>query len=197
MLWGNNKKSSRSFNIFPMISGSEFEELKDDIAVNGLLEPIILTKEAKIIDGRNRYRACVELGISPEFRQWDYVGSIENFANAITVKVKTKKTKKSITGALFASVGERIVEVDGYNLEAIPEGNLLLINNKDVPGIVGKIGDVLGKNKINIAGMQVGRDKAKGHAVMLINIDSDIPDKVLTTISKISGITQRAKLIKF
>ena len=57
-------------NIFPMIDGEKLQELKRDIKENGLLQPIILY-ENKILDGRNRYNACKELGIKPEFKNYD------------------------------------------------------------------------------------------------------------------------------
>ncbi len=120
-----------------------------------------------------------------------------DYLNAISIKVLDGDRTKSVTGTLYASIGERIVEVAGYKIEAVPEGNLLKINNQDKPGIVGKLGEILGKNKINIAGMQVGRDQKKGHAVMLINVDSEIPENVLQEISAIDGITEKAKLIRF
>lgn len=56
-------------NIFPLLEGEEFESLKADIAANGLIEPIWVY-QGKIIDGRNRYRACVELNLEPKFREW-------------------------------------------------------------------------------------------------------------------------------
>lgn len=56
-------------NIFPMIEGEKLEELKRDIKENGLLQPIVLY-ENKILDGRNRYKACKELGVKPEFESY-------------------------------------------------------------------------------------------------------------------------------
>ena len=57
-------------NIFPMMSKPEFHELKDDISKNGLIEPIY-TYQDKIIDGRNRYTACTEIGVKPRFKKWN------------------------------------------------------------------------------------------------------------------------------
>ncbi len=56
--------------IFPLMTGREFEELKADILAHGLIEPI-WTFDGRIIDGRNRHRACAELGVEPDFREWD------------------------------------------------------------------------------------------------------------------------------
>ena len=56
-------------NIFPMMNDEEFTALKEDIQENGLIEPVWLY-EKEIIDGRNRYNACIELDIEPKYREW-------------------------------------------------------------------------------------------------------------------------------
>ena len=65
-------------NIFPLMDGEEFLGLKHSIAENGQREPIIIFN-GKIIDGRNRYRVCSELGINPDFCEWDENGSLVEF----------------------------------------------------------------------------------------------------------------------
>ncbi len=65
-------------SIFPLMEGREYEELVESILKNGLREPIWM-HEGKIIDGRNRYRACMECGVLPRFRQWDGNGSLTAF----------------------------------------------------------------------------------------------------------------------
>ena len=64
-------KSHPVADIFPMMSGDEYSGLITDIQENGLLEPIWLHSDGRIIDGRNRYRACLEGGVEPEFRTYD------------------------------------------------------------------------------------------------------------------------------
>jgi N6-adenosine-specific RNA methylase IME4 len=71
-------------NIFPMMSASEFEQLKTDIQYNGLLEAI-WRHDGKIIDGRNRYQACVETGVTPHFREWDGIGSLTAFVVSLNL----------------------------------------------------------------------------------------------------------------
>ena len=71
-------------NIFPMIVDAEFKELADDIRQHGLHEPIWL-HDGKIIDGRNRYKACVEVGVDPEFREWDGDGSLVEFVISLNL----------------------------------------------------------------------------------------------------------------
>lgn len=72
-------------DLFPLLEGKDFQELREDIAGNGLLEPIWLHADGRILDGRNRYRACLELGIEPKFRQWDGHGSALQFVVSLNL----------------------------------------------------------------------------------------------------------------
>ncbi len=72
-------------DLFPMMSGEEYKALKEDIAEHGLLEPIWVY-ENQIVDGRNRYRACLELGIEPEVREWSGDGSLTEFVISMNLK---------------------------------------------------------------------------------------------------------------
>jgi N6-adenosine-specific RNA methylase IME4 len=71
--------------LFPLMSGPEFESLKADIAENGLREAVWLHPDGSIIDGRNRYNACTELGIVPEFRTWNGDGSLVAFVVSLNL----------------------------------------------------------------------------------------------------------------
>jgi D-3-phosphoglycerate dehydrogenase len=120
---------------------------------------------------------------------------MEEFANLISVTVKTKSEKLTIAGSLFANNQPRIVKIDNYYVDAIPEGYMIFISNKDVPGIVGQIGMLLGKNNINIAAMTFGREKPGGKAISVCNVDSEVSDKILQEIRKSDNI-YGARLIK-
>ena len=76
-------------NIFPMMSAEEFDALKLDIAQNGLIEPI-WTHDGKIIDGRNRYNACQEVGIKPQFREYTGQGGAELVAFVVSLNLKRR-----------------------------------------------------------------------------------------------------------
>jgi len=72
-------------NIFPLMEGDQYEQFKSDIAANGLLEAIWLHPDGSIIDGRNRHRACLELGIEPRFRTWSDTGSLVSFVVSLNL----------------------------------------------------------------------------------------------------------------
>lgn len=120
---------------------------------------------------------------------------VENYANAITVEVATKRSKSEVMGTLFTRDDPRIVKLWDFHVDAVPSGYMLVISNIDKPGIVGQIGTILGSNNINIAGMNFGREKAGGRAVTVLNIDSPVPEAVLNEIKSAKNITD-AKVIK-
>ncbi len=76
-----------------------------------------------------------------------------------------------IEGAVFHGDQPRIVRIDDFMLEAIPEGPTLLIHNHDRPGVVGKVGTMLGEAGINIARMQLALVRERNEAAMLVNVD--------------------------
>jgi len=119
----------------------------------------------------------------------------EDFASLIKIDLKTEKESGSVAGALFADKEPRIVFIDQYRLEAIPSGHMLVFSNRDIPGVIGRIGTIMGNNNINIAGMQLGRTTLQGMAVAVLNVDSAVPQEVLDKIRALPNIVY-AKPIK-
>lgn len=117
------------------------------------------------------------------------IDQIEDYANAITIKVKSDKCQKSVCGTLYSNNDLRIVDIDGYRIDAIPEGNMLVVPHHDKPRIIGKVGTLIGAHDINIAGMIVGRKEIGGQAVMVLAIDGEVPAPTLQEISEIEGVT--------
>ncbi|MFB6123798.1 MAG: ACT domain-containing protein, partial [Haloferacaceae archaeon] len=76
----------------------------------------------------------------------------------------------------------RIVRIDGYRVDAIPGGKMLVARNYDKPGVIGFIGTVLGDNDINIAGMFNARETIGGEALTVYNLDEDVPEDVIETL---------------
>jgi D-3-phosphoglycerate dehydrogenase len=94
-----------------------------------------------------------------------------DFASAITTRVRGC-VDRLIAGAIFHGGQPRIVRIDDFMLEAIPEGPTLLLQNHDRPGVVGMVGTILGESGINIARMQLALVRERAEAAMLVNIDS-------------------------
>lgn len=88
----------------------------------------------------------------------------------------------SVAGTFFGSK-PRIVQINGQHIEAKPEGVLLLLENRDVPGIVGKIGSLLGQRGVNIATMSLSRDAAGGKALTVINLDGTLDGETVKEIT--------------
>jgi D-3-phosphoglycerate dehydrogenase len=106
------------------------------------------------------------------------VSDSAEFSDLIEVVAEDSGSTASAAGTFFGPK-PRVVVVNGRHIEAQPEGVLLLLENKDRPGIVGHIGTLLGKHQVNIASMSLGRDQAGGTALTVLNLDSAPDDKVM------------------
>jgi len=120
---------------------------------------------------------------------------LEEYTNLIAVEVKTDKASRSVTGTLFTKKDARIVKIDQFHVDAIPQGYMIIAHNIDVPGIIGQIGTMLGRNNINIAAMTFGREKPGGKTLSVLNVDSEVPEKVLDELKRVKNVLD-AKLIK-
>ncbi|HZH03776.1 MAG TPA: phosphoglycerate dehydrogenase [Myxococcaceae bacterium] len=112
-------------------------------------------------------------------------GSLENFASSVTLKVKGK-TEVMVEGTLFGRHDPRIVRVNQFEIEAVPVGHLIAVHNRDVPGIVGKVGSLLGEAGVNIGRIHLSRHG--NEAFSLINVDSEPGAKVLESLRGIEGV---------
>ncbi len=103
----------------------------------------------------------------------------EDYINLITVKVSSTQVTNTVSGTIFGKKDVRVVMINDFRLELVPEGHMLLIYNQDKPGAIGSIGTTLGKHQINISRMQVGQDRAGHRNVIFLKTDSAIPESVL------------------
>lgn len=103
----------------------------------------------------------------------------DHFINLITLKVVTTEMTNTVSGTIFGKRDPRIVHINNFGLELIPEGHLALIYNQDKPGAIGSIGVTLGKHRINISRMQVGQDQDGENNIIFLRTDTSIPDPVL------------------
>jgi D-3-phosphoglycerate dehydrogenase len=118
-----------------------------------------------------------------------------DFSSLISVVLTTDRKQTETAGTLFSLHDPRVVEIDGFRVEAPLDGLLLIYSNLDVPGVIGRIGTLLGANGVNIAGMQLGRQQRGGRAVAVVNVDDPIPGPILEEIRHIPNIVY-AKLVR-
>jgi len=91
------------------------------------------------------------------------------YSNKVTVKVTTEKGVNTISGTVFDESVQRIVEINGFVFDIEPKGNMILLRNSDVPGVIGEVGKTLGDSKINIADFRLSRGKDGALAVILVD----------------------------
>ncbi len=100
----------------------------------------------------------------------------EDFQSLVTVTVSDGETEIGVCGTLFADNDARIVRIDGYRVDAIPGGQMMVARNTDEPGVIGHIGTVMGKYDVNIAGMFNARETHGGEALTVYNVDQEVPE---------------------
>lgn len=112
----------------------------------------------------------------------------EDYAGLMTVTVSSSGDKHSLGGTLSRGRFPRVVIIDGYRVDTVPEGHMLVVPHYDRPRIIGQVGMLIGEHDINIAAMQVGRKEIGGKAVMVLTIDSPVPAGTLEKIGAVDGI---------
>ena len=113
---------------------------------------------------------------------------VHEYTSTVQVQVTTKDGTHRVTGSIFGKGDSRIVQFEEYNLEAVLSKNMLVLNNMDVPGVIGNLGNILGKHSLNIADFHLGRMKDGGKAVAIINIDSPPTTEALRELRDTANI---------
>jgi D-3-phosphoglycerate dehydrogenase len=110
------------------------------------------------------------------------------YTSLITIRVKASGKDLSVTGTLNSKKEPRIIQVDNFPMETVPEGDMLVLMNNDKPGVIGGIGMLMGQNGINIARMQFGRETQGGLAMSVVSIDSPVSDAVMAKIKQLPNV---------
>ena len=113
--------------------------------------------------------------------------TVEYYPNVISLTIEHDGTTRMVSGTVVGSE-DRIVQIDDYHVDIAPTKNMILAIHEDRPNIIGPCCMVLGRHNINIAAMQVGRIRQGSDALMILNIDTPITDKILEEIQSVSGI---------
>jgi D-3-phosphoglycerate dehydrogenase len=113
---------------------------------------------------------------------------VDDYANKVCISIKGEGWSHTVSGAVFKKNEPRILSVNEYSLDIQPTGHILLITHIDRPKLVGEVGMILGERGVNIAGMQLDRERAGGKAMMILTIDHEVTTDVLAKIKTIKDI---------
>ncbi len=157
------------------------------------VKPVALTFIKGLLQNRvterlnfiNAETLAAERGIQIDQRYTTESGS---FTNLINTYVITDKGKTQIAGSVFEGNYLRLVNILGYEMELTPKGTLLFVKNKDVPGVVGKVGTILGTAKVNIGAYLLSRHHSNGEAFAAIRVDTTVPSETLAELASLPEI---------
>jgi D-3-phosphoglycerate dehydrogenase / 2-oxoglutarate reductase len=152
-------------------------ELISRAVLKGLLERVT----AQAVNLVNAHLVARERGLQVVVKADEDATSV--YTNLVTVTTQAGAAQKIIAGTVFDGV-PRIVRLKDLSIEFIPEGHVLVLSYEDRPGMVGKIGSILGRHNVNIASMHVGRRTKRGRAIVVLLLDEDVPSEVMEEISR-------------
>lgn len=151
------------------------EKLRNILSVasaKGLLQPIL--KET--VNYVNAQSVAEQRGI-------DFATTVhqspQDYTHLLALKVETDTETMTVSGTVFGERIARIVQVNEFRVEFEPEGYLLYMVNRDVPGVIGKVGTILGDREINIAEYNLARVTGGGHAMAIVGVDSRLDEETL------------------
>ena len=171
--------------------GGEAANLKPDAITAAVLKGLMSGFLAEELNLVNAPFIARERGIAISERR---SREVTDFVNTLTLHVKTAAGEHEVSGAVLGNRALRLIRIDGYRVESVPEGYFLMLHNRDVPGVVGAVGTMLGQLGINIAGLELDRDRVGGTALSLIEVDGAVPTEVLEKLKTIPAITSAVLL---
>lgn len=160
-------------------------ELETSFITKSLIAGFLTPRVASNVNEVNAGMIAKERGISFSEK---ITSNQSGYANCITVIIHGDQTDFEIKGTHIPHYGERIVGINSFNIDFYPSGHLIYIQHTDKPGVIGRVGRILGDHEVNIATMQVGRKNAGGEAIMMLSFDRSLDESLLTILSEIDDI---------
>jgi len=166
----------------------EIAELNAAPVTRSFLAGLLRDVSARV-NAVNAFLIAEERGISVNTT---YVRAGSDFVPAIRTRVVSNSVEQSLAGAIFG-FGEqsregRITEIDGFHIEAIPHGHMLVMRNRDVPGVIGRVGTILGERGVNISRFHLGRRERGGEAMAVIEVDAPVDNEALRDLRSFEGV---------
>jgi len=121
-----------------------------------------------------------------------YIRTASEATPAIRTKIVTERSTHGLAGTIFGYGDQRregrITEIDGFHLEATPKGHMLVMRNRDVPGVIGKVGTILGDGGVNISRFHLGRRERGGEAISVIETDASVEKDTLQALRALDQV---------
>ncbi|MFN5514264.1 MAG: phosphoglycerate dehydrogenase [Cyanobacteriota bacterium] len=183
-------------NLVGQLAGGRIEQLtvslQGDLADNAT-QPIVVASIKGLLSQALRERVnYVNAALEAKERGIRVIetrdASIRDYSGSLHLQALGSMGEHSATGVLLSNGEIRITDVDGFPINVPPSNYMLFTLHRDMPGIIGKIGSLLGSFNVNIASMQVGRKIVRGDAVMTLSLDDPLPEGLLAEILKVPGI---------
>ena len=147
------------------------------------------------VNAVNAFLIAEERGISVTT---SYFRAGSDFVPALRTHVVGSTGEQSLAGTIFG-FGEqtregRITEIDGFHIEAIPQGHMLVMRNRDVPGVIGRVGTILGERGVNISRFHLGRRERGGEAMAVIEVDAAIDKTTLDALRSLEQVVSARQI---
>ena len=161
--------------------GGHLARVDTELLGRAVLKGLLGGVTAEAVNLVNAHLIARDRGLAVDVRADAEAAS--GYTNLITVTTQAGTGRKTIAGTVFDGV-PRIVRLRDLHIEFIPEGHILVLAYEDRPGMVGRIGSILGRHNVNIASMHVGRRTRRGRAIVVLLLDEDVPPEVMEEVSK-------------
>jgi len=111
------------------------------------------------------------------------------FSSLVRLTIATAAGTRWMEGTVTGKDEGHVVAIDGLRLDIVPRGVMITFSNVDRPGIVGRVGTILGTHRVNIAGLHVGRPAPGARAVSIFQVDPPVPDAVMKELSRLAELS--------
>lgn len=170
-------------------------EWKTELIRNAAIQGVLNQRIAERANVINAAAIAQERGIRVHEERKDAPSGA--VADVVSLMLKTASDQRRVRGGVLRGTSLRLLGVDDVNIEVPLEGKLIYMRNRDVPGVVGKVGTILGRHNVNIANFALGRsDKAGGEAMAAVQIDHEAPEAALRELEQAPEI-QEVRAIHF
>ena len=174
-----------------LVYGGVLADAKIDLVRNAAIAGLLAGSEN--VNRINAASVAGERGIRIHEIKEDSLESHRGATTVLTIKLHTAKGESSSSATVIRDVQPRLLTFEGIDIETPLEGNLLVCRNRDVPGVIGKIGTILGEYGVNIANFALGRERSGQKpvkALALVQVDAPVGEKVLEALSTIEALIE-------